>query len=92
MTRKPPYEELEQRVKELENEAYTLKQEDEALKESEEKYRSLLDDVIDSSDAGLFILDSDFIVVWVNQALERYFGLKREEIVGKKRGSLFKSK
>jgi PAS domain S-box-containing protein len=88
MAIKPTYEELEQRVKELEKEAYTLKQVDEALQESEEKYRSLLDDVIDSSDAGLFILDSDFIVVWVNQALERYFGLKREKVVGKNKRQL----
>ncbi len=88
MTRKPTYEELEQRVKELERKAYTLKQEDEALKESEERYRSLLDDVIDSSDVGIFILDSDFIVVWVNQALECYFGLKREEVVGKNKRQL----
>jgi PAS domain S-box-containing protein len=48
----------------------------------------LLDDVIDSSDAGLFILDSDFKVVWVNQALERYFGLKRAEVVGKNKRQL----
>ena len=53
-----------------------------ALRESEEKYRSLLNDVVDSSDVGIFILDSDFKVVWVNQALERYFGLRKEEIIG----------
>ena len=88
MAIKPTYEALEQRVKGLEKEAYKLKQVDEALRESEEKYRSLLDDVIDSSDAGLFILDSDFKVVWVNQALDRYFGLKREEVVGKNKRQL----
>jgi len=61
---------------------------EEALRESEEKYRSLLDDVVDSSEVGLFILDPDFKVVWVNQALERYFGMRREEVVGKDKRQL----
>ena len=61
---------------------------EEALRESEEKYRSLLDDVIDSSEVGLFILDPDFKVVWENQALERYFGLKKGEIIGKDKRQL----
>lgn len=59
-----------------------------ALRESEEKYRSLLDDVIDRSEVGLFILDSDFSIVWVNQALESYFGLRREEVIGKDKRQL----
>jgi len=41
MAKKPTYEELEQRVKELENEAFERKQAEEALRESEEKYRDL---------------------------------------------------
>jgi len=68
------------------------KRAEEALLESEEKYRSLLDDVVDRSEVGLFILDSDFSVVWVNKALERYFGLKREEIVGKDKRQLILGK
>jgi PAS domain S-box-containing protein len=59
------------------------KQADEALQESEAKYRSLMDDVLDNSGMGMFILDSDFRVVWINQILERYFGLHEEEIQGK---------
>ncbi|GEM_PF-490657 len=54
-----------------------------ALQESEEKYRSLTDDVLDSSDVGIFVLDSDFTVVWMNSALERYLGLRKDEAVGK---------
>ena len=53
----------------------------EKLKESEEKYRSLIEDVLDSSSVGIFILDSNFRVVWINQALERYFGLNREDVI-----------
>ena len=39
MTGKPSYEELEQRVKELEKEAAMYKQAEDALRESEERYR-----------------------------------------------------
>ncbi|MFQ5799074.1 MAG: PAS domain S-box protein, partial [Bacteroidota bacterium] len=59
------------------------KRAEEAIQESEERYRSLTDDVLDSSAVGIFILDCDFKVVWVNQPLERYFGLRREDILGK---------
>jgi PAS domain S-box-containing protein len=65
---------------------------EEALQESEERYRSLTDDVLDSSAVGIFILDSDFRVVWVNQALERYFGLRRDEIVGKDKRKLIRER
>ena len=65
-----------------------LKQAEEALRESEGKYRSLLDDVVDRSEVGIFILDSDFSIVWVNKALERYFGLKEKEVVGKNKRRL----
>jgi len=53
------------------------------LRKSEARYRSLTDDVLDSSEVGIFILDSDFKVIWVNQSLERYFGIRRDEIIGK---------
>ena len=53
------------------------------LRVSEERYRSLTDDVLDSSGVGIIILDRDFRVVWVNQALERYLGLRRDEVIGK---------
>ncbi len=59
-----------------------------ALRESEEKYRSILEDVVDSSDVGLFILDSEFRVVWINRALELYLGVKRNEVVGKDKRTL----
>ncbi len=61
------------------------------LKESEEKYRSLIEDVLDSSSVGIFILDSDFKVVWVNRALERYLGLRREEVIGKDKRELIRN-
>ncbi|WP_254532108.1 PAS domain S-box protein [Natrinema gelatinilyticum] len=59
------------------------KEREEALRESEERYRSLTDDVLDTSGVGTFILDSNFEIVWVNESIEEYFGLEREEIVGR---------
>jgi len=56
---------------------------EDALRKSEERYRSLIQDVMDSSGVGMFILDADFRIVWINKAMERFFGLRREEVIGK---------
>ena len=58
------------------------------LQRSEERYRSLIDDVLDNSRVGIFILDSNFKIVWVNHALESYFGLRRDNIIGKDKRQL----
>jgi PAS domain S-box-containing protein len=58
-------------------------QERRELERSEERYRSLTEDVLDSSDVGIFILDDDLTVVWVNEAVEAYFGLERSAVVGR---------
>jgi len=68
------------------------RQAEEALRVSEEKYRSLTDDVLDNSAVAIFILDFDFRVVWVNRALEDYFGLKRDEIIGKDKRQLIRER
>ncbi len=60
------------------------------LVETEKKYHSLTDDVLDTSKVGIFILDSDFRVVWVNQALGHYFGIRREEVLGKDKRQLIR--
>lgn len=54
-----------------------------ALRISEARYRSLTDDVLDNSAVGLFILDADLTVVWVNKAVQRFFGVGREALLGK---------
>jgi PAS domain S-box-containing protein len=59
------------------------------LKESEAKYRSMIDDALNNiSNIALFVLDSDFRVVWINQALEHYFGLRKNEVIGKDKRQL----
>jgi len=72
------------------NDITARKQAEEKLRESEERYRSLIDDVLDSSSVGLFILDADFKVVWINRALERYFGVSRQQIIGQDKRKLIR--
>jgi len=59
------------------------KEREAALRESEQRYRSLTDDVLDTSEVGTFILDSNFEIVWINESIEKYFGLDRGEIIGR---------
>lgn len=52
------------------------------LQQSEEKYRSLTNDVLESSRVGISILDADLNIVWVNQAYSDYLGVPRDEAIG----------
>jgi PAS domain S-box-containing protein len=53
-----------------------------ALRKNEEEYRSLIDDVFNNSTVGGLIFDRDHKIVWVNEAMERYSGIPREEMLG----------
>jgi PAS domain S-box-containing protein len=53
-----------------------------ALRKSEESYRSLIEDVFNSSSIATFIVDRDFRGVWLNSAAENYFGIQREVVLG----------
>lgn len=61
---------------------------------NEADYRSLVEDVLDVSYVGTFVLDADFRVVWINDSIETYFGVdsgiigadKRELIDGEIKG------
>jgi len=44
---------------------------------------SLVDDVLDDVEVGIFVLDEDFEVAWTNETIERYFGLGRERAIGR---------
>ena len=77
MADKPTYEELEQRVKELEKEP-VRRQAEEALRESEEKYKTL----IESSLTGIFI-HQDGKYVFVNDRFAEIHGYEPEELIGK---------
>ncbi|MCC6616370.1 MAG: response regulator [Anaerolineae bacterium] len=62
------------------------------LRRSEQEYRSLIDDVFDTSMVAVLILDHDFTVVWANEATEIYFGVPREELLGEDKRKLIDSK
>ncbi|SEQ93163.1 PAS domain S-box protein [Natrinema salaciae] len=49
---------------------------------------SLVDDVLNDVEAGIFVLDENFDVVWINEPIERYFGLEREHAVGRDKRTL----
>jgi len=63
-----------------------------SLRESEEKYRTLIDDVLNTSAAGIFILSKDFKVIWINNSIEKFFGLKRDNVIGQDNKQLIQSK
>ena len=58
------------------------------LTASETKYRSLVEDVLNLSHIGTFILDAEFSVVWINDGIESYFGVDRDEIIGRDKREL----
>ena len=60
------------------------------LRNSEAKASSLINEVIDKSPLGIFILDADFRVVWLNQTLEKFFGLRKENIIGQDKRQLIR--
>ena len=62
------------------------------LRDAEERCRSLTVDVLDSSAVGIFILDADFTIVFINRAIERYFGLKRRSVLGKDKRRLIRDR
>ena len=74
MEKKPTYEELEQRVKELEKEAVHRKQAEEALQESEEKYHTShahLTALLENTDDYILISDRKGLPVMFNSTYTR---------------------
>lgn len=62
------------------------------LLESEARFRTVVDDVLDNSMVGIFILDDEFKIVWVNKTLEKYFGLNGEKIIGQDKRQTIRDK
>ncbi len=94
MARKSSYEELEQRVKELEKETTLLRQTKEALNESENKYRSLYTTMLEGvclheliySESGKPV---DNRIIDVNPAYEKILGVDKDYAVGRKTSEIF---
>lgn len=54
------------------------------------KYIDFIKNIYENSKVGIFVLDPQFKVIWINRAIEKYFGIKREEIVGKDKRRIIK--
>ncbi|MFP8954733.1 PAS domain S-box protein [Natrialbaceae archaeon A-arb3/5] len=52
-----------------------------------ETYESV-SSVIDEADVGVFVLDEEFDIVWIDETTEEYFGLDRSDVVGRNKRSL----
>ena len=93
MAKKPSYEELEKRVRELEQaESARQKVVDElrTAKESSERERNLLQGVIDGArNIHLVYLDLNFNFVRVNDAYAETCGYQPEEMIGKNHFALY---
>ena len=63
-----------------------------ALYISVQRYKSITEDVMDHSDVAMFILDSNFEIIWINKATEDYFGIDKEEVIGKDEEELIRNK
>ncbi len=78
MPKRPSYEELKQRVKELERETAKPKRAEEALRESEEKYRTILESIED----GYFEVDIRGNFTFFNDSLCKIHGYSKNELMG----------
>jgi len=79
MDEKPPYEELDKRVKELEKNAIKHKSVEEALWKSEK----LLSDVLNSIQDGISVLNTDLTISRVNDVMKKWYA-KNLPLEGKK--------
>jgi len=78
MARKPTYEELEKKVKELEKETLEGKKAEEALRESEAQKKAILDASVDR----IRLVDTDMRIIWANKTTTRELNMAPEDLVG----------
>ncbi len=67
----------------LDEKVRQLEQKQKMLRLSEARYRSLINDVLDNSSVAIVILDKTFNVVWTNRSFERFFHVRREQVIGR---------
>ena len=80
MAEKPTYEELEQRVKELEAAESVHKQAEEAHQKSEAKYRDLYDN---TPDMHVSVDSKTATIIECNQTILNELGYERKEVIGR---------
>ena len=79
MTDKATYEELEQRIKELEKEAVERKQAEEAVQEREKKYRQIFENIQDV----YYEASLDGIILEVSPSIANISQYTRQDLIGK---------
>lgn len=80
MRQNPTYEELEQRVRELENASVRDRVAEKALQESEERYRT----IFESTGTATIMSDKEMTILMVNSEFEKLSGYPKNEIEKKK--------
>ncbi|WP_121820504.1 PAS domain S-box protein [Halostella salina] len=53
---------------------------------------SVVEDVLDEAAVGVFVLDAEFDVAWINDAVQRYFGVDRKRVLGRDKRSLVRER
>jgi len=79
MANKPTYEELEQRVRELEKEAIARKR----AEEEKERARAYLESSLASIPDGVVLLDKEGKFAYVNPAFLKLHGREAKDFIGK---------
>ncbi|RZB36501.1 MAG: hypothetical protein SRB2_01997 [Desulfobacteraceae bacterium Eth-SRB2] len=87
MTQKPTYEELEQKVKELEKETVERNRVEKALREKE----NFLKIVFNAIQDGISVRDQEFNLTLVNQWMEKKYA-SQKPLVGKKCYTVFQKR
>ncbi len=80
MSKKPTYEELEQKVKALENEVFQRRKAEETLPKTAKEYRSMLDNLL----VGVVVHAGDTSILLSNPEATNVLGLTFEQLSGKK--------
>lgn len=83
MTKQPTYEELKQRVRELEEQVFELRQAHESLKESEIRYKSLFENMLDG--VAVYKVENegeDFVFTDLNKAGEKISDTNKNIVIG----------
>ena len=88
MNKKPTYEELKQRAKNLEGKSIERKPAEESIRQGEERYRKLINEMLNGFALHEIICDEegkpyDYRFLDVNKAFEEMTGLKAKDIIGK---------
>ena len=79
MPKKPTYEELEQKVKELEKELIEHKRLNEALRESKQRFQEFIENISD----WIWEVDREGVYTYSNRKVIELLGYEPEEVIGK---------